>query len=76
MSRRIEVVAMAIHQLMKEMNDTEKLDFLTEVFLLTEDIRHELSYGASDEQDVQEDEPESMESSPVTDEELNGKWTL
>jgi hypothetical protein len=61
---------------MKDMNENDKLEFLTEIFLLTEDIRHELSYGDSDEQDLQEDEPESVESSPVSDHELDGKWTL
>jgi hypothetical protein len=56
------MIRMALASLMKDLGEEEKLDFLTEVFLITEDIRHELCYP---EEELTE-EPE----------EYSGCWVL
>jgi hypothetical protein len=44
MTRKVELVEMILNTLMVDMPEDEKLTFLTEVFILTDDIRHEIAY--------------------------------
>ena len=64
---------MIIYQMTKEMTDEQKLSFLTDVFILTEDMRHEISYGEEDEKEMQGNEQEPADGSSITDGERTGE---
>jgi hypothetical protein len=54
MTRKVELVEMILNSLMVNMPEDEKLTFLTEVFILTEDIRHAISYSETAKEEMQE----------------------
>jgi hypothetical protein len=54
MVRKIELMRMMFHSLMTNMSEDEKLDFLTEVFLLSEEFRYNIAGDDDDGGRVQE----------------------
>ena len=54
MVRKIELMRMMLHSLMNNMSEDEKLDFLTEVFLLSEEFRYNIAEKTDDGGRVQE----------------------
>lgn len=65
MIRKLELAKMMFHSLMSDMNEDTKLSFLTEIFCMTEDMRHEISHGSSNEPEMQGDEAVAVHSSLV-----------